>query len=428
MRKGWKKLNLESLGFVGRGKSRHRPRNAEFLYGSEYPFVQTADIKAANYRITSYSQMYSEEGLKQSKLWPIDTLCITIAANIADSALLGIEACFPDSVIGFIPDEDKADVRFVKYLFDLLQVRIKQISQGAAQDNLSMEKLRTIKFDVPPLKTQRKIAAILSAYDDLIENNLKRIALLEEQAQQTYEEWFVRFRFPGHESVEIDEESGLPEGWEKKRLNEVAKLNSMSLKKDFKGRIKYIDIASVSIGKVDSTITYNFSNAPGRAKRIVQHGDIIWSCVRPNRKSHSVIWNPENNLIASTGFCVISPKYLPTSYLLKYLTTDSFVAYLTNLAGGAAYPAVKTEDFRDAEVVVPKKTIVDKFDNIFKNSLDISSNLQTQNHLLKEARDILLPRLMGGMIDADNIEVHADFTPVSYRKVAERSEAYEIKR
>src|SRR5690606_33191581 len=118
-------------------------------------------------------------------------------------------------------DDEKSDVRFVKYLFDLLQARIKKISQGAAQDNLSLEKLRTIKFLVPPLPTQRKIAAILSAYDDLIENNLKRIKLLEEQAQLTYEEWFVRFKFPGHETIKFNDETGLPEGWERKKLGNL---------------------------------------------------------------------------------------------------------------------------------------------------------------------------------------------------------------
>src|SRR5690606_11741353 len=159
----------------GRGKSRHRPRNADFLYGDNYPFVQTADVKAAEYKITSYSQMYSEEGLAQSKLWPKGTLCITIASNIADSSILGIDACFPDSVVGFIADPLKSDVRFVKYLFDLLQRRIQKISQGAAQDNLSIEKIRTLRFNVPKVETQNKIASILSGYDDLIENNLKRI-------------------------------------------------------------------------------------------------------------------------------------------------------------------------------------------------------------------------------------------------------------
>ena len=239
MREGWKEVELEELGTIGRGKSRHRPRNADFLYGNEYPFVQTADVKAAEYKITSYSQMYSEAGLTQSKLWPINTLCITIAANIADSSILGIEACFPDSVLGFISDPLKSDVKFVKYLFDMLQIRIKQISQGAAQDNLSLEKIRTLRFTVPNVETQRKIATILSGYDDLIENNLKRIKILEEMAQQTYEEWFVRMRFPGYETAVMNEETGLPEGWGKKTL---------------------IDLGKISTGKTPSTLNEDFYN------------------------------------------------------------------------------------------------------------------------------------------------------------------------
>ena len=177
----WELKTFDEIGFIGRGKSRHRPRNAEHLYGGEYPFVQTGDIKAANFRITEYSQTYNEAGLAQSKLWKEGTLCITIAANIADTAILGIDACFPDSVIGFVPYEDKSDVRFVKYFFDIFQARMKSIAVGAAQDNLSLEKLLTFKIPTPPLPTQRKIASILSAYDDLIENNLKRIKLLEEK-------------------------------------------------------------------------------------------------------------------------------------------------------------------------------------------------------------------------------------------------------
>lgn len=111
----WRPTKLDELGYVGRGKSRHRPRNAAFLYGGRYPFFQTGDIKAANFYLTDYSQTYSEKGLAQSKLWNAGTLCITIAANIAESAILGVEGCFPDSVVGFVPNADKADVRFIKY-------------------------------------------------------------------------------------------------------------------------------------------------------------------------------------------------------------------------------------------------------------------------------------------------------------------------
>ena len=191
----WELKTFDEIGFIGRGKSRHRPRNAEHLYGGEYPFVQTGDIKAANFRINEYSQTYNEAGLAQSKLWKEGTLCITIAANIADTAILGIDACFPDSVIGFVPYEDKSDVRFVKYFFDIFQARMKSIAVGAAQDNLSLEKLLTFKIPTPPLPTQRKIASILSAYDDLIENNLKRIKLLEEKAQIHYKIEFGEYQF-----------------------------------------------------------------------------------------------------------------------------------------------------------------------------------------------------------------------------------------
>lgn len=171
----WKPAKLDQLGFVGRGKSRHRPRNAAFLYGGPYPFFQTGDIKAANYHLTEFSQTYSEEGLAQSKLWKRGTLCITIAANIAESAILGIEGCFPDSVVGFVADPDRDDVRFIKYYMEILKLQMQSASRGTTQDNLSVDKLLTFDFLVPPLPLQRRIAGILSAYDELIENSQRRI-------------------------------------------------------------------------------------------------------------------------------------------------------------------------------------------------------------------------------------------------------------
>jgi len=109
----WQLVKLSDLGEVNRGRSRHRPRYAEHLYGGPYPFIQTGDIRESGGRITSYKQTYSEAGLAQSRMWPAGTMCITIAANIAETAILTFPACFPDSVVGFIADESKCDVRFV---------------------------------------------------------------------------------------------------------------------------------------------------------------------------------------------------------------------------------------------------------------------------------------------------------------------------
>lgn len=200
----WATKRLDQLGYVSRGRSRHRPRDAAHLYGGPFPFIQTGDVKHAGLYITEYQQTYSEAGLAQSKLWPVGTLCITIAANIAETTILGIEACFPDSVIGFIPNPSEADARFVKYLFDAtIQERVKKFTQGAAQDNLSQEKLLSLEFQVPKIDEQQRIASILSTYDDLIENNRRRMALLEDAARQVYQEWFVHLRFPGHEHTRI---------------------------------------------------------------------------------------------------------------------------------------------------------------------------------------------------------------------------------
>lgn len=228
----WIPQRLDQLGQLSRGRSRHRPRDAAHLYDGPYPFVQTGDVKHAGLYVLEYQQTYSEAGLEQSRLWPAGTLCITIAANIADTAILGFDACFPDSVIGFIPDREKSDARFVKYLFDAtVQRRVQQFTHGAAQDNLSQEKLLSIEFLVPPIDEQIRIADILSAYDDLIENNRRRMVLLEDAARQLYREWFVRLRFPGHEHTRII--NGVPEGWEKKPISDLVTFLKRGIAPDY---------------------------------------------------------------------------------------------------------------------------------------------------------------------------------------------------
>ena len=210
---------LDELGTVSRGRSRHRPRDAAHLYGGPYPFIQTGDIKHAGLYVTSFTQTYSEAGLDQSKLWPKGTLCITIAANIADTTILGLDSCFPDSVIGFIAHDSECDVRYLKYKFDTIKQQYRQVSRGAAQDNLSLEKLLSFELLVHSIQVQRRIADVLSAYDDLIENNRRRMALLEESARLLYRKWFVRLRFPGREHTRLVK--GVPNGWRKVPLAQI---------------------------------------------------------------------------------------------------------------------------------------------------------------------------------------------------------------
>jgi type I restriction enzyme S subunit len=219
----WTHKKLDELGFVGRGKSKHRPRNDPSLYGGTYPFIQTGEVKSADLYISGHTQTYNEKGLAQSKLWEPQTLLITIAANIAETAILKIKACFPDSIVGFIADPAESDVRFIKYSIDAMKLRMQSISRGTTQDNLSLDKLLSFDFHAPGVKTQRKIAAILSAYDDLIENNTRRIKILEEMAQALYREWFVHFRIPGHEKVKMVPSpiGTVPKGWDVKPITDA---------------------------------------------------------------------------------------------------------------------------------------------------------------------------------------------------------------
>ncbi|MHC5774446.1 restriction endonuclease subunit S [Nostoc sp.] len=157
---GWKFKKLEELGLLGRGKSKHRPRNEPSLYGGKFPFIQTGEVKEASLYITNYSQTYNEKGLAQSKLWDAGTLLITIAANIAETAILTFSACFPDSIVGFIADSNQVSAEFIKYSIDTIKVRMRNVSTGAAQDNLSLEKIRIFNFLVPDKETMQLFTRI----------------------------------------------------------------------------------------------------------------------------------------------------------------------------------------------------------------------------------------------------------------------------
>ena len=369
-----RELTLDQLGTVSRGRSRHRPRDAAYLYGGPYPFVQTGDVKRAGLHLRDYEQTYSEEGLAQSKLWPVGTLCITIAANIAETSILDIEACFPDSVIGFTANQEAADTRFIKYLFDAqLKMRYRSFTQGAAQDNLSQAKLLSVTFPVPELPIQTKIADILSAYDDLIENNRRRIALLDEAAQLLYRQWFVHFRFPGHEGVKITD--GIPQGWKRRPFGQVAELRyGKSLKNE--NRIKGEFPVYGSSGIVGY---HNAALVEGPAIVVGRKGNV-----------GSIHWSP-------VSFWPIDTVYfIPTEQI-------DFWLYLALPSAGfqntdASVPGLNREFAYSRRLTLPPADLRRGFDEVVKPMFWQRTMLGNYNQQLAQARDLLLPCLMNGEI------------------------------
>ncbi len=152
---------LPNLGKFGRGVSKHRPRNDIKLLGGKYPLIQTGDVANAGLYITSYSSTYSELGLKQSKMWDKGTLCITIAANIAKTAILEFDACFPDSVVGFIANERTNNI-FIHYWFSFFQAILESQAPESAQKNINLKTLSELKVIVPEKKKQEQFAAFVA--------------------------------------------------------------------------------------------------------------------------------------------------------------------------------------------------------------------------------------------------------------------------
>ena len=266
---------------------------------------------------------------------------------------------------------------------------------GSSQKALTISALKNIKVSLPLRSVQDKIVEVVSVYDDLIENNQKQIKLLEEAAQRLYKEWFVELRFPGHENTKIVD--GVPEGWQWCKVRDVADINSSALPKNYKEDfIDYVDLGSVRCGHIETRTRYNLNEAPGRAKRCVKDGDIIWGMVRPNLKAYALVTNPKKTDVFSTGFAVLSAKKVPYSYLYCAVTQEEFVGYLVNATNGAAYPAVKPVHFEVADILKPDDKVLEQFHSVADLIFRKIEMLDKQNHNLSEARDLLLPKLMSG--------------------------------
>ncbi len=336
---------------------------------------------------------------------------------LSTSASLGRIAVVTPSAAGAIaytgiirmrPRGPAVCARFIPYLLEgkEFQNQAEGMGAGSVIRHFGPMHLKKMSLTIPPHQVQEAIVRILSAYDELIENSQRRIKILESMARALYREWFVHFRFPGHESVpRVPSPLGeIPKGWEVKKLADVAEVNRGQINaRTAPEELHYIDISSVSPGQIDSITTYAFADAPGRARRIVQHGDVLWSCVRPNRRSHAQVMHPEPNTIASTGFAVLTAAKVPFSFLYLATTTDDFVAFLTNSATGSAYPAVTATTFEKADLVIPPSPLQKQFGDVMIPMAEQLHKLQRQTQNLRRTRDLLLPRLLTGQIDVEAI-------------------------
>jgi type I restriction enzyme S subunit len=176
--KGWGVSPFGSLGKLNRGKSKHRPRNDPSLLGGKYPLIQTGDVANSKGVIKKYTQTYSDKGLAQSRMWPAGTLCITIAANIAQTGILTFDSCFPDSIVGFKPN-NRVTTEYIQAWLGFLQPLLEDLAPQSAQKNINLQMLRELDVPVPPIDLQSKFSEFVERIGNNSRNYEKSEAVMD---------------------------------------------------------------------------------------------------------------------------------------------------------------------------------------------------------------------------------------------------------
>lgn len=284
----------------------------------------------------------------------------------------------------FLKPKNK-DLNLKYAYYQLLTQDINSMDSGSAIPSTSRPDFYNLGLTLPPPAEQCAIADVLSALDDKIELNRRMNKTLEQLAQTLFKHWFL-------DNPDRD-------NWEPHVLGELISINKKNVSQDYQyENIEYIDISSVSTGNLESTTFYQTKEAPSRAKRLVNHGDILWSTVRPNRKSYLYISHPKDNVVVSTGFAVLTPEKIPSSFLYSFVISDFFVDYLVSNADGSAYPAVLPGVFARAELLLPPDNLLNDFQSVVDPIREKIACNASENKKLIELRDTLLPKLMSGQV------------------------------
>jgi type I restriction modification DNA specificity domain protein len=375
-------------------------------YDGNIPWLNTNEVNFCN--IYSTNKTISEEGLKKSaaKYVPENTVIVAMYGVTAGKcAIAKIPLTTNQACCNLIIDKEKADYCYVYYYLRQQSDSLNKLAIGGAQQNLNALTIKKFKIALPTLPTQQKIASILSAYDRLIENNTRRIRLLEQMAENIYKEWFVRFRFPGHEKVEM--ENGLPKGWRAIHIKELAQLKSgYAFKSEWfieegEAVAKIKDIGNILMDT--SSFSYvDKENCIKAKKFLLTTGDLTIALTGATIGKISIVPKHKGNIYTNQrlGKFFLGDKpmeKLPFLYCL--FKQESMVSNIVNLSNSSsAQPNISPEQIEKIKILgnhdiisMYNKTCNPLFSNILA--------LYSQNQLLTRQRDLLLPRLMSGKLE-----------------------------
>lgn len=396
-------VRVGDLGKVITGNT--PPRSNPELYGNYIPFIKATDISENEKYTYTPEEYYSEEGFRKYKtsLIPKHSTCVVTIGSIGKKMTMACQDCFINQAMNAIIPNNDYDYEYVYYLLKNNIHKLKNLDSGTASGRENVSKSAFMGMELSVIKdkvTQKRIGSILSAYDDLIENNQKQIKLLEEAAQRLYKEWFVDLRFPGHKGVKVVD--GVPEGWSRKQIFELGKIitgktPNTSKQEYYGGSIPFVKIPDMHnyIYTISTESTLTKLGADKQKNNYIPENSIMVSCIgtvglvnisselcQTNQQINSIVLKNREDVY----YLFFSMKMLKT--LLDGVGSN-----------GATMINVNKSKFSSIEILYPNAILRNKYFSIAKPYFRKIYYLSKQISFLREARDRLLPKLMSGEIE-----------------------------
>lgn len=398
MNDGWQHMKVSEFAEVIGGGT---PKTAvEQYWNGEIPWISPSDL-------TGYTKVYIKQGAKNisefglnsssTKLLPENTVLLSSRAPIGYVAIAENPICTNQGFRSLICDTEKIIPLFLYYALKVYKPTLEAFATGATFPELSGSALKKISIPIPTIKEQERISKILISYDNLIENNTKRIAILEQMAEQIYKEWFVRMRFPGYENTKFVK--GVPEEWEVVNYNYFGKEIRRNIKKeklnpeDLYVGLEHLPVRSLILRKWDTTESVESD------KLMFEKGEILFCKIRPYL--HKVALAPFNG-ICSTDTIVIKPSSEMFKFYAAMISISNvFIdfAYLTST--GTKMPRADWKVLKRFNCFYPGDKLLKKFNNNVSVLFNEESLLNKQNAMLIKSRDLLLPRLISGKLSVE---------------------------
>lgn len=380
-------------------------------FHGDLPFIKVSDMNLpGNWsRIQESNNWVTFEQAQRLKLKPFDSGTV-VFAKIGEALkqnrvrLLTRRTVIDNNLMGASPQTDVLDRTFFYYLMSTIDLAA--TATGTAVPYLTVATLKRLPLSIPSLSTQKEIAKVIETFDDLIENNRRRIEVLEEMARAIYREWFVKFRYPGHEDVPmVDSALGpIPEGWEVGELSDLVQLIRDTVDP------AAIDAETPAIGlehiprKQITLESWGSAGDQGSRKGVFEKGDVLFGKIRPY--FHKVSVAPVDG-ICSTDAIVLRPAAESWGQAVFVLSSVELVAHATATSNGTKMPRADWKVLGRWPVALPPSAIAGHFTEIARDQLEVAERLMFENARLAKLRDLLLPKLVTGEIDVSSLDLDA---------------------